>query len=114
MPSRRSFLAMAAVIPAAFALPGPAVASSLDQYRAQGVIAERYDGFVEIRVENPPAEAAQIVRRINAERRQVYEKRAAQQGVDTDAVGRVYAKQILENAPAGTYFKQPSGSYIRK
>jgi hypothetical protein len=114
MPSRRSFLALAAALWPALALPGPAAAASLDQYRARGVIAERFDGYVEIRVSDPPAEAKRIVGQVNDKRRKVYEKRAQQQGVSVGAVGKVYAEQILKNAPAGTYFKQPNGSYVRK
>lgn len=114
MPSRRTVLALLAGIALAAGLPGIAAAKGLDQYRAEGVIAERYDGYVELRTNDAPGEAKQIVDQVNAKRRQVYQKRAEQQDVSVEAVGKVYAKQILEKAPAGTYFKQPNGSYVRK
>ncbi|WP_051432077.1 YdbL family protein [Rhodovibrio salinarum] len=97
-----------------FGASTPAEAASLDELRADGVIAERWDGYVEVRVGTPPAEAQQVVERINAERRQVYEKRAQQQGVTPESVGKVYAPKILEKAPVGTYFKKSDGSYVRK
>jgi hypothetical protein len=117
-PTRRSFTtALAGLLLALFAGFGaatPAAAASLDQYRAQGVIAERFDGYVEVRTSDAPAEAQQIVQRVNSERREVYRKRAEEQGVSVEAVGKVYAKQIIKNAPDGTYFLQPNGGYVQK
>lgn len=106
-----AFLALLAL--AALTAP-PAAAASLDQYRAQGVIAERYDGLVEVRTSNAPAEARQLVDQVNQKRRQIYQSRASEQGVSAEQVGRVYATQIMEKAPPGTYFKKPDGSYVRK
>jgi len=115
--ARRSFLAAFAGLCAAlvaFGASGQAEAASLDELRKQGVIAERWDGYVEVRVNNPPAAAKRIVERINEERRQVYEKRADEQGVKPSAVAKVYASKILEKAPVGTYFKKQNGSYVQK
>jgi uncharacterized protein YdbL (DUF1318 family) len=112
---RRSFL-FAALGLAAFAaslLSVPAQAASLDELRAAGVIAERYDGFVEVR-QGGSGEAKQIVNSVNAERRRIYQKRADEQGVSIDQVGRVYAQQIFQKAPAGTYFRREDGSYMQK
>jgi hypothetical protein len=114
MPTRRTVLALFAVLVAAVALPDPADAQGLDQFRKDGVIAERFDGYVEIRVDNPPAAARRLVDQVNAKRRDVYQTRAAEQNVSPTAVGKVYAEQILQRAPKGTYFKQPNGSYVRK
>jgi uncharacterized protein YdbL (DUF1318 family) len=91
-----------------------AEAANLDQYRSQGIIAERYDGMVEIRSNNAPAEAQRIVSEVNAKRSAIYRKRAASQGVPVEEVGKVYASEIAQKAPAGTYIKKADGSYIRK
>jgi uncharacterized protein YdbL (DUF1318 family) len=111
---RRFVLPLFAALALMVALPAPSLAKSLDEYRAEGVIAERFDGFVEVRAQSAPAEAKQIVEQVNAKRRELYQQRAEQQNVSADAVGKVYAKQIVESAPAGTYFRQPDGSYVRK
>ena len=42
------------------------------------------------------------------------DSRAAEQGVAADAVGKVYAQQIIQNAPAGTWFLDPSGGWRQK
>ena len=115
--ARRSLLAALAGLLLALASLGagtPAEAASLDELRKEGVIAERWDGYVEVRVNNPPPEAKRIVDRVNEERRQVYQKRANEQGVSPESVAKVYAPKILEKAPVGTYFKKSDGSYVRK
>lgn len=115
--ARRSVLAVLAglfLILASFGASTTAEAASLDELRKEGVIAERFDGYVEVRVSNPPADAERIVERVNAERRQVYQKRAEQQGVSPSAVAKVYAPKILQKAPVGTYFKKSDGRYVRK
>lgn len=89
-------------------------AQSLDELRAQGIVAERYDGLLEVRVDDPPEGAKALVERINAERSEIYRKRAASEGVPAEEVGKVYAQQISRKAPEGTYFRKPDGSYIRK
>jgi len=96
------------------ALPLAAAAQSLDAYRAEGIIAERFDGYVELRVEDAPAEARRLVEEVNAQRRELYQERARSQGVPSAEVGKVYAETIMERAPAGTYFRMPGGHYVRR
>ena len=92
----------------------PADAATLDEYRAEGVIAERFDGLVEVRSGQSSAEAAGMVAEINARRLAIYRERAASQGVPVEEVGKIYAMEIAGKAPAGTYFRNPDGSYARK
>ena len=51
---------------------------------------------------------------MNAQRRKIYQQRAAEQGASPDRIGRIYAQQILKKAPAGTKFLQQSGTRITK
>jgi len=95
-----------------FSVAPPAGAATLDDYRAQGIIAERFDGLVEVREASP--DAARLVEEINAKRLDIYRQRAASQGVPVEEVGKIYAQEIAGKAPAGTYFRRPDGSYVRK
>lgn len=108
------FGATLGVIVLLFAVPQATAASKLDQYRAQGIIAERYDGLVELRASGAPTDARSLVNEVNTRRRDLYRKRAASQGVPMEEVGKIYASEILGRAPAGTYFKKPDGTYVRK
>lgn len=110
-PTRRRLLA--GLVFAAAALPAlPALADSLDDFRRQGVIGERYDGAAVLRQPNPAAEA--LVVQVNARRTRIYAERAKQQNVPAGQVGRVYARQIFERAPSGTWFLDESGRWVRK
>ena len=88
-------------------------ADALDRYRADGAIAERFDGYVETR-RGAPAGAASLVRDVNNKRRAIYEKRAREQNVPASAVGALFAEKIMRQAPGGTYFRRQDGSYVRK
>ena len=106
---RRHFLtalAAAILLPAAAALG----ADDLNALRRSGAVGERYDGFLVAR----DGGARATVDSINAQRRRIYEKRAKEAGVPLDQIGRVYAEQIMKDAPGGTYFLQESGQWVRK
>ena len=110
-PSRRrilSLLTLACCL--TLALPAIGHAASADALRAAGKAGERFDGYLEAR---DPSAAADVTT-INAERRALYEKRAAEQGVDAAAVGKVYAKQIYAKLASGAWFKQPDGTWVQK
>ena len=111
--NRRTLLHAVLAALAAVVMAAPAVAADLDRLRAEGVIAERYDGLLDLR-KSGNAEAKALVQEVNERRRELYRKRAESQDVPAAEVGKVYAKQILEDAPKGTYFLKPDGSYVRK
>jgi len=92
----------------------PAGAATLDDYRAQGIIAERWDGLVEIRPGQSSPEAARLVEEVNARRLAIYRERAQGQSVPVEEVGKIYALEVAGKAPAGTYFRTPDGTYVRK
>ena len=88
----------------------PALAQSLDELRASGAVGERFDGYAQAL--SPSAKAT--VKKVNEQRKKIYQTRAGEQGVSPDQIGRVYAQQIFAKAPAGTKFLQESGSWITK
>ena len=113
-PFPRFFVVLAVAFALLWTAPGPARAGAkLDAYRADGVIAERYDGYVEIRDQSAPGEARALVADVNAKRRALYTKRADESNVPVAEVGKVFANKIAGAAPSGTYFRQPSGGYVR-
>ena len=112
---RRRFLSIMVALPVAAAaalFPVAAGAQSLNALRASGAVGEGYDGFA--RVRKAGGGARSVVDAVNAKRRAIYAKRAKEQGTAADQVGRVYARQILGKAPAGTWFLKESGKWVRK
>ncbi len=96
----------------AFTAPA-AMAQSLDDLRASGAIGERYDGYVAVR-DSGAASAKSVAKKVNAKRRSLYEQRAAAQGVKPEDIGRVYAGQIMQKAPGGTWFLEENGNWRQK
>ncbi len=94
-----------------FALP--ASAQSLDAARASGMVGERFDGYAVAR-ESATSAVRQMVDKVNRERGQIYAKRAREQRVSPDQVGKFYAAQIVAKAPAGTWVLSSSGAWSRK
>ena len=114
-PFLKLFVVLTVAVAAFCAAPGSAQADArLDTYRANGVIAERFDGYVEIRDSNAPSEARAMVADVNAKRRALYEQRASGSNVPVEEVGKVFANKITGSAPSGTYFRRPDGGYTRK
>ena len=113
---RRRFLSIMVALPFALAaaalFPVAAGAQSLNELRASGAVGEGYDGFA--RVRKAGGGARSVVDAVNAKRRAIYAERAKEQGTTADQVGRVYARQILGKAPAGTWFLKESGQWVRK
>lgn len=105
-----SLVVLIAVVLATGMFAASASAQSLDDLRASGAIGERFDGFA---VARDPS-AAGAVAKINAKRKEIYAQNAASQGVPADQVGRVYAKKILEDVPAGTWFLAPDNTWTQK
>jgi len=112
--ARSALIALAALFLSATGATAPARAddAQLNSFRAQGVIAERFDGYVMIK--NNAGGAQAVVDRVNAERRSIYEARAKEQGVTAADVGQVYAGQIIQQAPKGTWFLAADGSWTQK
>ncbi len=85
----------------------------LDAPRMAGTVGERFDGFAVVRGE-ASAEIAQLVSQVNAERRTVYAQRAATDKVSIDAVGKIYAMEIMKSAPPKTWFLSEAGQWVQK
>lgn len=106
----RALLGVVLALLAVLIVAPVASAQSLDELRSSGAIGERYDGYV---VPREPG-AKQAAERINQQRRDIYQARAKEQGVDAEEVGKVYAQQIIRQAPQGTWFLDPNGEWRQK
>jgi uncharacterized protein YdbL (DUF1318 family) len=86
----------------------------LDAPRAAGTVGERYDGYAVLRDGNAPQSVKNLVAQTNAQRKALYEKRAKEDKVPVEAIGKIYAQQIVNGAPKGTYFLDESGKWTRR
>jgi len=97
---------------AVFLLAGGIIASaaSLQDLRASGALGESASGYAVARDSSATAEVASI----NEKRKAVYAEKAAAQGVSIDQVGKVYAKEIFNKVPAGTWLQNEQGQWLKK
>jgi Uncharacterized protein conserved in bacteria len=91
-----------------------ALALTLDEAKAQGLIGEKVDGYVAAVTNNPSAEVQALVNSTNEGRRQVYADLAKKNGITIEQVGILSAEKLRANAPAGVYIQQPSGQWQKK
>ena len=94
--------------------PATVQAQSLDALRAAGTVGERYDGYLVLRDGGASGAAKSTVASTNAQRKALYEKRSKEEKVPVAAIGKIYAQQIMQKAPKGTYFLDESGKWTRK
>lgn len=87
---------------------------SLDDLRKSGVVGERYDGIAVVRDQDVESETRSFLESVNAKRREIYQARAKKQGAPVEEVGKVYALEIAEKAPAGTWFLGEDEKWVRK
>ena len=110
-PTRRLILALPLML---LAVTAVAQTRTLDGPRKAGTVGERYDGYAVVRDPASSATLGPLVEQVNAERRKLYAQRSATEGVPIDQIGQVYAAEIFNSAPPGTWFLQESGKWVQK
>lgn len=126
LPARRRtaarFIAvlLAAALPAAavlpLALPRAAMAqeAGLDALKAQGLVGERFDGYVGAVKSQTDAGTQQVIDRINLQRKDRYRAIAARRGASLSAVERIAGAQVIERAPSGTWVMPEGSGWVQK
>lgn len=105
---RRAALALAAgAIGLTLVSARSAFALDLDQARSQGLVGERFDGYVGI-VQQAPG-VSQLVDSVNAQRRRVYRDTASSTGQSLDVVERLAGERQIRRANPGWYVDTGSG-----
>jgi len=91
-----------------------ALALTLDEAKAQGLVGEKVDGYVAAVVANPAAEVQALVTSTNDGRRKVYEDLAKRNSITVEAVGVVSAEKLRANAASGEYVQSTFGKWEKK
>src|SRR5262245_43468050 len=94
----------------AMLLAAPAMADSLEQARAAGLVGERPDGLVAAVAPNPSADIQSLVQSVNARRMEKYQQISAEKGVPVEQVGAITAEKIIGKLKPGSYYMDASGN----
>lgn len=95
-------------------LSGFALALTLDEAKAQGLVGEKTDGYIGAVVANPNAEVQALIKSTNDGRRQVYADLAKRNNITIEAVGLLSAEKLYASAASGAYLQNKSGGWDRK
>lgn len=95
--TRRGLLGLALALVAVLALPLPASAQSLDEARAQGLVAETATGYLEARSSDPAIR--QLVQSVNQQRESHYRAVAERNDVPVSAVERQAGQELVAQYP---------------
>ena len=90
----------------------PALALELHDARAQGLVGERADGYVEGLA--TAGGVSQLVTDVNSKRKAEYAKIAAQKGQPVDVVAKLAAQQIIGGLEAGASYKDADGNWKKR
>lgn len=90
----------------------PAFAVDLDSAKRQGLVGEQADGYIGAVRQTP--EAAELVRTVNAQRRQSYQDLAKRNGVSVESVATLAGKKLVDRAGRGEYVRDSSGRWVQR
>jgi hypothetical protein len=93
--------------------PAAALALSLDEAKAAGLVGEQPDGYLGV-VAGAQPDVASMVERINSERRAHYVEIAKRNGTSVSAVEALAGKKTIERTPSGEYVMVPGRGWVRK
>ena len=107
-------VALAAAAVLALLLAPAAHADALDDAKASGTIGERTDGTLGLVKNDAPAEVKELVRSINAKRKQRYAEIAKKNGTTPDAVATLAGKKAIAKTLPGNYIQTAGGAWAKK
>ncbi len=108
-------LAAAVVVATPASADVAASKAMVDAAKAQGVVGEQNDGYLGFVTGSGDASLHAAVDEINAGRRDVFAQAAAKNGVPIEAAGQsAFSSSILPGLPAGYYYQDASGAWVRK
>jgi uncharacterized protein YdbL (DUF1318 family) len=84
----------------------------INELKAQGLLGENNQGFLEFRSENKPN--ADVINAENSDRQEVYTAIAARQNATPALVGQTRAAQIAEKEAPGTWIQSADGAWTKK
>ncbi len=90
-------------------MASPVFAMSLHEARASGAVGEKMDGYVTALKNSPDVNA--LVQEVNQKRRQEYERISQENNQPVDVVGKLAAKQIVNNLQSGERYQADDGSW---
>jgi uncharacterized protein YdbL (DUF1318 family) len=107
-------MAAVGVIPAVAAAQSAAAKATVDAAKARGEVGEQADGYLGLVKGSADAATTAAVQEINAGRTAAYREAAGKTQVTVDAAAGATATQLIARVPAGQFYKDASGKWVKK
>ena len=95
-------------------LASVAIAQSLDEAKAAGLIGEKNDGYIGLVQPDAPQAVVDLVRDVNRQRRARYEQIARDNNISVTAVAQLAYARAVEATRSGHLVEDASGRWVRK
>lgn len=95
-------------------VPTLAFADALDDAKVAGQIGEQQDGYLGLVSTSAPASAKAIVADINQKRRAAYLQITTKNGQPLNVVETLAGQKLVERVPAGQYYQNLQGAWVKK
>lgn len=92
----------------------PSWALTLEEAKQMGYVGEQADGYVGVVSPGAPAEARDLVGKVNADRRARYGEIAKRNNAEPRAVESLAGQRLMERTPSGGFVMDGAGGWRRK
>jgi uncharacterized protein YdbL (DUF1318 family) len=102
------------VVPSVATAQSAAAKAAVDAAKARGDVGEQSDGYLGLVKGGADAATTAAMQEINAGRAAAYREAAAKTQVTVEAAAGATATQLIARVPAGQYYKDASGKWVKK
>ncbi|TFH71719.1 DUF1318 domain-containing protein [Gammaproteobacteria bacterium LSUCC0112] len=91
-----------------------ALAQSLDEAKATGLIGEKRDGYIGLVQGSAPPAVISLVEDVNRQRRVRYEQIARENNIGIEQVAQLAFNKAVEATRSGHFLEDANGRWVRK
>lgn len=91
-----------------------ALAQSLDEAKATGLIGEKRDGYIGLVQGSAPPAVISLVEDVNRQRRARYEQIARENNIGIEQVAQLAFNKAVEATRSGHFLEDANGRWVRK
>jgi uncharacterized protein YdbL (DUF1318 family) len=107
-------IALAAVAALALLIAPAAFADALGDAKSAGYVGERTDGQLGLVTSAATADVKELVKSVNARRKEQYAAIAQKNGTTVEAVAALAGRKAIEMTAPGNYIQNASGAWVKK
>ena len=91
-----------------------AAAMDLNTAKSQGFLGEQQNGYLGLVNRTAPAEAQNLMRQVNDQRRSNYQSIARSNGIELGSVESLAGQKAINKTARGYFIQAPNGQWVKK